>query len=622
MRYGGDLHDAAQGLLLPMRARDPGRVNPRERIPSLADHSPGRRWHVPLVAAIRYESESRPSRAVAGEQPDADPDRPLVDVERALVQVARDRCRRGGARRAGPARPGPVARYQAKSSPPRLCSVSNDRLGPDARPCAAPASSRVRAGVVDHRRHPAGVRRPRRPTPYGATHAADRLLDHLRRPLPDARRRAPARCPSTHALARDRVGRRAGLRRAPRPRDSPARGSTRRDSTAGHVGDDLGPARRPGRRSGAAGRCGRRGRSAGPATWSADAGDRADPQPDRARRRAAGRSARRRSGRRRRGRRRRSTSSAPPGVSSSAGWKSSRTRPGSGPRPGQLGEHQPGAEHDGGVHVVAAGVRSTPATVERYGTSFSSGTGSASRSARSATTGAPRVAGRRRRSGRRRRAAAAGRSPAGASRAATTSVVRTSCAAELGVRVQVAAQRDQLVGAARAARVDDARRAASSGERPGHPWPVRSAATVTRGRLVRARAPAGRRRGPVSPAGPARPSGTVGRARARPTSEVISLARWKRSVSSARSCRQHAPARGPTSDDGGQQQQNGGETMRSTVTKCAEQVKSGHRPRRSDRGQARGSEGVDGDVGAPDLAQRVADLADRRPGRAARRFIG
>ena len=50
------------------------------------------------------------------------------------------------------------------------------------------------------------------------------------------------------------------------------------------------------------------------------------------------------------------TSSAPPGMTSSAGWKTSRTRPGSPSRRRELRQRQTGAEHDRGVHVVTAGV--------------------------------------------------------------------------------------------------------------------------------------------------------------------------------------------------------------------------------------------------------------------------
>ena len=48
--------------------------------------------------------------------------------------------------------------------------------------------------------------------------------------------------------------------------------------------------------------------------------------------------------------------SAPPGITSSAGWNSSRTRPDSRPRSMQLGQRQCGAGQRGGVHVVSARV--------------------------------------------------------------------------------------------------------------------------------------------------------------------------------------------------------------------------------------------------------------------------
>ena len=50
---------------------------------------------------------------------------------------------------------------------------------------------------------------------------------------------------------------------------------------------------------------------------------------------------------------------APLRGDSSAGWKSSRTRPGRLALAGEVGEHQAGAEHGGGVHVVPAGVADT-----------------------------------------------------------------------------------------------------------------------------------------------------------------------------------------------------------------------------------------------------------------------
>ncbi len=59
---------------------------------------------------------------------------------------------------------------------------------------------------------------------------------------------------------------------------------------------------------------------------------------------------------RRRARRRSSRLSAPPGMTSSAGWKSSRTRPGSSPAACTSASASAAPTQGGGVHVVAAGV--------------------------------------------------------------------------------------------------------------------------------------------------------------------------------------------------------------------------------------------------------------------------
>ena len=175
-----------------------------------------------------------------------------------LVRVAP-----AGGRRAGPARPGTCSRYQAKSSPPRLCSVPSTASGPCAR-TARRRSSRSTPALVDHRRDAAGV------VDLGL-HAVrrDDLVDQRRatragRVVPGGGVQA-AHGARQLAVLRDGVGRRARPRSGPRPRDSPARGSTRRDSSGRQLGDDLGRARRPGRRSGAGGRCARRARAAGPA---------------------------------------------------------------------------------------------------------------------------------------------------------------------------------------------------------------------------------------------------------------------------------------------------------------------------------------------------------------------
>ena len=124
-----------------------------------------------------------------------------------------------------------------------------------------------------------------------------------------------------------------------------------------HLGDHLGQARRRGPRSGAGARCGRRARSSRTSTMSAAeviGPGRVPITPDVG---ARGRSAGRTPGRRRPARRPRSRPSAPPGWTSSAGWKISRTRPGSRPSSSRSGQHQAGAEHGRGVHVVAARVR-------------------------------------------------------------------------------------------------------------------------------------------------------------------------------------------------------------------------------------------------------------------------
>ena len=114
------------------------------------------------------------------------------------------------------------------------------------------------------------------------------------------------------------------------------------------------------------------------------------------RRRRPGRSAARRRARRRRGRPGSIRCSAPPGMTSSAGWKSSRTRPGSWPRSCDLGERERGA--DAARWCARRGRRRgrRPARCCAHGSSVMSCTGSASMSARSATTAAARRRARRR----------------------------------------------------------------------------------------------------------------------------------------------------------------------------------------------------------------------------------
>ncbi len=93
--------------------------------------------------------------------------------------------------------------------------------------------------------------------------------------------------------------------------------------------------------------------------------------------------------RRRRARRRAISCSAPPGMTSSAGWNSSRHAAGSSPRGVRpRPSASAGADQRGGVHVVAAGVRDAGDGAAPTGRRSGRGTGSASRSARSATTGA------------------------------------------------------------------------------------------------------------------------------------------------------------------------------------------------------------------------------------------
>ena len=74
---------------------------------------------------------------------------------------------------------------------------------------------------------------------------------------------------------------------------------------------------------------------------------------------------------------------------SSAGWKISRTRPGSSPLLGELGQRPGRAPSSTVVCTSWPQAWQTPSTVDRYGTSLVSGSGSASRSARSATTRSP-----------------------------------------------------------------------------------------------------------------------------------------------------------------------------------------------------------------------------------------
>ncbi len=77
-----------------------------------------------------------------------------------------------------------------------------------------------------------------------------------------------------------------------------------------------------------------------------------------------------------------------PLAASSAGWKISRTPPGSRPAAARSARNRPAPTS---MAVCASWPQAwhTPGIVDRYGTPFSSSIGSASRSARSATRGPP-----------------------------------------------------------------------------------------------------------------------------------------------------------------------------------------------------------------------------------------
>ncbi len=78
--------------------------------------------------------------------------------------------------------------------------------------------------------------------------------------------------------------------------------------------------------------------------------------------------------------------SAPPGMTSSAGWNSSRTRPGSSPRVATSARASP-APTSPAVWTSCPQACATPGVVLFHGSEIRSSTGSASRSARSATSG-------------------------------------------------------------------------------------------------------------------------------------------------------------------------------------------------------------------------------------------
>ena len=79
---------------------------------------------------------------------------------------------------------------------------------------------------------------------------------------------------------------------------------------------------------------------------------------------------------------------APPGMTSSAGWKSSRTRPASAPRALASASARP-APTSPAVCTSCPHACATPGTVLRHGSVTRSSTGRASRSARSATSREP-----------------------------------------------------------------------------------------------------------------------------------------------------------------------------------------------------------------------------------------
>ena len=123
-------------------------------------------------------------------------------------------------------------------------------------------------------------------------------------------------------------------------------------------------------------RCGRGGVPAGRGEPDlqhvARRGDRRRPGCRACRPPAAGRSAARRSGRRPSIAPSATMSSAPPGWTSSAGWKISRTRPGSA---GADGQREAGAEQHRGVRVVPAGVHHAVRRWRRTGSPVSSCSG-------------------------------------------------------------------------------------------------------------------------------------------------------------------------------------------------------------------------------------------------------
>ncbi len=152
-------------------------------------------------------------------------------------------CRSNAAPPAGrtPSRasaPGTVSRYQAKSSPPMLCSVSTSASAPERRDYGG--SLQVdRADRVQHRRDAARVQRLGRHAARGDD-LVDERGDHRPGRVPGVAAQHPQRA-AQPAGRGDRVGRPARLDRAPHQRQRGARIDPARQQP-GQVGDQ--PAQR------------------------------------------------------------------------------------------------------------------------------------------------------------------------------------------------------------------------------------------------------------------------------------------------------------------------------------------------------------------------------------------
>ena len=246
--------------------------------------------------------------------------------------------------------PGIDSRYQAKSSPPRLCGAGVIASGAE-HPLGGRVDHRRGHGLVDGGRHVPHVGQVREHA-VGAGHRLDQRLEQVRRGVPGLVVEAPHGA-LDDAVVRDRVGRRARAHPAPDqaeagPRVDPAgqRGRQLGDDLAERE-DQVGGQVRPG------------GVPAGPGDPDRDLvagrGDRADPWCRSCRRRAAGRSAARRSGPRTRcrpPRARRAHRPAPPRPAGRSAGPGRAARPAA----ARAGQEQAGAEQDRGVHVVPAGV--------------------------------------------------------------------------------------------------------------------------------------------------------------------------------------------------------------------------------------------------------------------------